>query len=439
MNSFNWPPQPNGSGGSGVSSLNSLTGGLALVSTDSSVMITPSGSTINLQVATSSGTVTSVGMTTPGVLFTVSGSPITSSGVLALTLVSQAQNLAFLSPVSGSGTPSWRSINLLDLPSIASDTILGNNTGGTDTPSSLTATQVTAMLNVFTSSLQGLVPASGGGTTEYLRADGTFAVPPGSGSSYTFADSIQNSAGTVSLVGDTSTPGDSVYYGTNAAGTRGYYALPSSVNSAFTFWSANNTSISGGGAGSGSSSSTGERNVFIGDHAQQNYSSSTGSTDSVVIGYNASTGADGQFGGAVVIGSGASVSDNDAVSIGYEASGFGIAIGVISSTSDSEAIAIGNSATTTAANAIAIGYGVTVGTANRTQIGNSSTATTLIAGGVSLGLSSTTVTHSLNTSTGTNGAGVLTLTNAPTGRTGNPAGYITINVNGVLAYMPYWT
>jgi hypothetical protein len=33
------------------------------------------------------------------------------------------------------------------------------------------------MLNVFTALLKGLVPASGGGTTTFLRADGTFAAP----------------------------------------------------------------------------------------------------------------------------------------------------------------------------------------------------------------------------------------------------------------------
>lgn len=32
---------------------------------------------------------------------------------------------------------------------------------------------------VFTSGANGLVPASGGGTTNFLRADGTFAAPPG--------------------------------------------------------------------------------------------------------------------------------------------------------------------------------------------------------------------------------------------------------------------
>jgi len=35
---------------------------------------------------------------------------------------------------------------------------------------------------VFTDVADGLVPASGGGTTNFLRADGTFAVPPGGGS-----------------------------------------------------------------------------------------------------------------------------------------------------------------------------------------------------------------------------------------------------------------
>ena len=45
----------------------------------------------------------------------------------------------------------------------------------------LTNTQLTADINAFSSSLSGAVPASGGGTTNFLRADGTFATPPGSG------------------------------------------------------------------------------------------------------------------------------------------------------------------------------------------------------------------------------------------------------------------
>jgi len=40
--------------------------------------------------------------------------------------------------------------------------------------------QLTAQINVFSSILSGAVPASGGGTTNFLRADGTFASPSAS-------------------------------------------------------------------------------------------------------------------------------------------------------------------------------------------------------------------------------------------------------------------
>lgn len=39
----------------------------------------------------------------------------------------------------------------------------------------------TALLNAFSSSLKGLAPASGGGTSNFLRADGTWATPAGGG------------------------------------------------------------------------------------------------------------------------------------------------------------------------------------------------------------------------------------------------------------------
>lgn len=47
----------------------------------------------------------------------------------------------------------------------------------------LTDTQLTTHINTFTSLLSGAAPASGGGTTNYLRADGTWAAPPGTGGS----------------------------------------------------------------------------------------------------------------------------------------------------------------------------------------------------------------------------------------------------------------
>lgn len=67
------------------------------------------------------------------------------------------------------------------LANMAQATVKGRAVGaGTGTPTDLTATQVTALLDLFTDSLKGAVPASGGGTTNFLRADGTWAIPPGS-------------------------------------------------------------------------------------------------------------------------------------------------------------------------------------------------------------------------------------------------------------------
>lgn len=66
------------------------------------------------------------------------------------------------------------------MANMAQATIKGRASGaGTGDPTDLTAAQATAILNAFTSSLKGLVPSSGGGTTNFLRADGTFAAPAG--------------------------------------------------------------------------------------------------------------------------------------------------------------------------------------------------------------------------------------------------------------------
>jgi hypothetical protein len=63
----------------------------------------------------------------------------------------------------------------------ATSRFLGRITAGAGDTEELTGTQATTLLNTFTSALKGLVPPSGGGTVNFLRADGTFTTPAGTG------------------------------------------------------------------------------------------------------------------------------------------------------------------------------------------------------------------------------------------------------------------
>ena len=77
-------------------------------------------------------------------------------------------------------------VSLAKMANLATGTIIGNNSGSTGVPLALTSAQVTAMLSTFSTSTttNGLVPGSNGvGSTYFLRADGTWAVPAGGGGS----------------------------------------------------------------------------------------------------------------------------------------------------------------------------------------------------------------------------------------------------------------
>lgn len=67
------------------------------------------------------------------------------------------------------------------LANMADQTVKGNNSGGVGDPQDISTGALTGMLNLFTSLVKGIVPASGGGTTNYLRADGSWATPPAAG------------------------------------------------------------------------------------------------------------------------------------------------------------------------------------------------------------------------------------------------------------------
>jgi hypothetical protein len=86
--------------------------------------------------------------------------------------------------VSASGT-TWtidnNTVTLAKLADIVTARIIGRVSPSTGDPEVLNGTQVTALLDLFTTALKGLVPPSPGGIEMFLRADGTWAVPPGGG------------------------------------------------------------------------------------------------------------------------------------------------------------------------------------------------------------------------------------------------------------------
>lgn len=80
--------------------------------------------------AASGGTVTSVAVTVPAEL-SVAGSPITSTGTFAITWATETANKIFAGPVSGgAAVPTFRDSVLNDLPSIASQKLVGRYTAG---------------------------------------------------------------------------------------------------------------------------------------------------------------------------------------------------------------------------------------------------------------------------------------------------------------------
>jgi hypothetical protein len=87
--------------------------------------------------------------------------------------------------VTGTSTIGTNVVTLAKMAQVATGTFLGRVSASTGDVEALTGTQATTLLDAFTSSLKGLAPASGGGTTNFLRADGTWAAPPGGGGSGT--------------------------------------------------------------------------------------------------------------------------------------------------------------------------------------------------------------------------------------------------------------
>jgi trimeric autotransporter adhesin len=73
---------------------------------------------LTLSTATATGTVSSVGLSLPAI-FTVTGSPVTSTGTLAGSLANQTANLVFAGPATGVPTaPTFRALVANDIPNL---------------------------------------------------------------------------------------------------------------------------------------------------------------------------------------------------------------------------------------------------------------------------------------------------------------------------------
>ena len=90
---------------------------------------------------------------------------------------------ATLDDVSGERTPPDASVTLAKMADMDTASFIGRDTAATGTPEILSGAEATALLSEFAkdSGAQGVVPASAGGTSAYLRADGTWQTPAGSG------------------------------------------------------------------------------------------------------------------------------------------------------------------------------------------------------------------------------------------------------------------
>jgi hypothetical protein len=165
---------------------------LTLVNSTSNTWNTSTGGSISVESAALTGAVTSGANSNATSFGTLAAKSVLANATNATAVpAALAGSAAFqhLRVNSGNTGLEWSILTAGDFPAavvpitglatIAAHTFLANNTGATASPIAITGTQATAELDVFTSTLKGVAPLSGGGTTNFLRADGTWAAPAG--------------------------------------------------------------------------------------------------------------------------------------------------------------------------------------------------------------------------------------------------------------------
>lgn len=163
------------------------------------------------------GTVTSVALTMPSI-FSVAGSPITSSGTLAVTLATETANTVFAGPTTGGAAiPTFRALVAADIPLISLTTgvsgVLPIANGGTNASTAATArTSLGAAAsgaNSDITSLSGLttpLSVAQGGTGQSTYTDGQLLIGNTTGNTLTKTTltagsgiTITNGSGSITL------------------------------------------------------------------------------------------------------------------------------------------------------------------------------------------------------------------------------------------------
>lgn len=142
---------------------------------------------------------------------------IDSNGVLSTAWYSFFQSLANASFSTPSTFAPSTSGTVQSVSVTGTEGIVANVFAQTTTPAitlGVDPVEITANLNPFTSGLQGVAPASGGGSTHFLRADGSWATPPGATSGTVTSVSVTTAAGVSgSVTNPTTTPAITVSLG----------------------------------------------------------------------------------------------------------------------------------------------------------------------------------------------------------------------------------
>lgn len=104
----------------------------------------------------------------------------TNLGLGALATLSQVTSTEIAANAVTTNAIFIASVNNAKLANMATGTFKGRVSAGTGQPEDLTGTQATTLLDVFTGALKGLVPSGGTGST-FLRGDGTWQAIAGGG------------------------------------------------------------------------------------------------------------------------------------------------------------------------------------------------------------------------------------------------------------------